>query len=88
MEDSSVLDEPNGWAAMEVATGRCGSERVIWGRPDGDVAGEAAEADSKARLSTVLLALSFVTRSDILLEDVARAGAARERAVGIARSPS
>ena len=88
VEGSSVLDEPNGWAATVVATDRCGSERVRWGRLGGGVADEAAEADSKATLSTALLAPSFVSRSDILLVDVARADAARERAVGIARSPS
>lgn len=88
IEGSSVLDARNGWIETVVATGSRDSARVIWVRLGGGVVDGAAEVDSMVRLSTVLQAPNFVSRSDILLVDVARVDVAREKAVGIARSPS
>ncbi len=53
-----------------------------------DVAGESAAVDAMEMLWVALLLPSSGSRPDSLLAGVARVGAAREKAVDIARSPS
>lgn len=69
-------------------TGMCGFVKVGWERLGADAAGEWAAFDAMEKRWVVLLHQNSVSRPDILLASVARVGAAHEKAVDIARSPS